>query len=582
MANDKDLELIRERTNIVDLISAHTRLKKTGARYKGLCPFHTDKAPSFTVDAERKLFHCFGCGVGGDVFTFVMQTENVDFAEAVQILAKRANVTLSEFKPGDGQKRKLKDRVLKVNELASKYFSKVLVSTRHGEKFLAYLEGRRIPKDEIASFKIGASMESWDGLLRTLAKKEVTEQEIAAAGLAIQGERGYYDRFRDRLMFPLFNVVGDIAGFAGRAYGDAMPKYLNTPENALFEKGKMLYALDRAKKNVGEFGIIMTEGYMDVISLHKVGIRSAVASMGTALTPMQVDLLRRYTDKVVLCYDSDIAGDKASMRGIELLVNRGLDIRVMSLPKGEDPDSIVREGGPEAFVKHLRIAADYFDFFLGKCIERIGADTPARKRDVIVEMASLIDKTPNDILKDQQVKQLADTIGVTEQHVNSAMGQIREAGRSNRAVDAAELEKIFAGGAKVEMIILKRLLSSPEDAAKILKRLDPADFEGIDTHSFYAYCRKYAKEKGRFVPEEFLQEVHPQEISKTAGSVLFIDDENEKAEDILDTFVPMARTRQRADLQKQLQSAQKSGDAKLAAQLAARITELKKSIHTKE
>jgi DNA primase len=582
MANEHDLELIRERTNIVDLIGAHTRLKKTGARFKGLCPFHTDSAPSFTVDPDKKLWHCFGCGAGGDVFTFVMQADNVDFAEAVQVLAKRCGVTLTATRPGDSDRRRLKDRILKINELSANYFGMVLMKSKSGEKFMEYLEQRRIPKEEIKSFKLGASQDSWDALLKALTKKEFTPAEITTAGLAITNENKCYDRFRNRLMFPLFSVVGDIVGFAGRAFGDAMPKYLNTPENPLFEKGKMLYALDRAKKNVGPYGIIMTEGYMDVISLHKVGIRSAVASMGTALTPMQVDLMRRYSEKVVLSYDSDSAGDKASMRGIEILVDRGMEIRVVALPKGEDPDSITREGGAEAFIKYLDNAYDYFDFFLGKSIERIGADSPARKRDVILEMATLIEKTPNAILKEQQVKKLADRLETSEQHVNAAMSQVKDAGRGHRAVDTAAIEKILSGGAKVEMMLLKRILKSAAEAGRILKALDAADFEDYANRAFFAYCSEYLEAHGKFEPEEFLKSVHPQEITKLAGAALFIDDQNEKSDDIIEKFIEDAHTRHRADLIRQLEQAQKSGDSKLAAQLAARVAELKKSMHGKK
>jgi len=582
MANEKDLELIRERTNIVELISAHTRLKKAGSRYKGLCPFHTDKDPSFTVDAERKLWHCFGCGEGGDMFSFVMKTDNVDFGEAVQILARRTGVALSEFRPDDSGRRKSKDKILKINELAVKYFYKVLKETKSGEKFMSYLEERRIPEEEIRSFRLGASLDSWDGLLRALGKKDYKPADVAQAGLAVINENKCYDRFRDRLMFPLFNVVGDVVGFAGRAFGDAMPKYLNTPENPLFEKGKMLYALDRAKKNVGEHGIILTEGYMDVISLHKAGIRSAVASMGTALTPMQVDLLRRYCDKVVLSYDSDIAGDKASMRGIELLVNREIDIRVVSLPKGEDPDSIVRSGGAEAFRAYLDKAAGYFDFFLGKCIDRIGPDTPAKKREVIMQMGPLIEKTPNDILKEQQRKELADRLGISEQHVKSAMAQMKDSESGRRSVDTAAIDRILSGGAKVELILLKRVLTSQAEAERILKTLDPADFEDRGNSAFFAYCRKYFEKNGVFIPGDFLNAVHPQEVSRMNAGLSAIDDQNEKAEDVIEKFIDDARTRHRADLIKQLEQAQSRGDAKLAAQLAARVAELKKSIHRKK
>lgn len=587
MASEKDLETIRERTSLADLVSAHTRLKKTGGRYKGLCPFHADKAPSFTVDDEKKLWHCFGCGAGGDLFSFVMKTDNVDFGEAVEILAKRSGVALTPVRPEDRGRRNLKDKILKINDLASKYFFKVLISSNSGEKFLKYLEERKVPKEEIRSFKIGASQESWDGLLRALQKRGYAPADVAQAGLAIARESGgYYDRFRDRLIFPLFNVVGDIVGFAGRAFGDAMPKYLNTPETPLFDKGKMLYGLDRAKKHVGEYGIILTEGYMDVITLHKAGVRSAVASMGTALTPAQVDLLRRYTDKVALAYDSDFAGDSASMRGIEMLVDRGMDIRVVSLPKGEDPDSITMEGGAEAFEKYLAKAADYFDFFLAKNIERTGADTPARKRDVILQMAPLIEKTPNDILKKEQTNSLADRLSVSERNVYSAMAQWKESRRGGGSVDTKAIDRMLSGTLAVEKKIIELLLSSPESAARILDALEPKYFEDRMNRGFFKYCLQYREEHGGFNPDEFLNAVHDQvTIGYISGVPLSgaadRDEMKKTVGDILEKFLEDVGKRQIADLRKQAEQAQKTGDMRLASQLAVQLAELKKNMHKK-
>lgn len=587
MASEKDLETIRERTSLVDLVSAHTRLKKTGGRYKGLCPFHADKAPSFTVDDEKKLWHCFGCGAGGDLFSFVMKTDNVDFGEAVEILAKRSGVALTPVRPEDRGRRNLKDKILKINDLASKYFFKVLISSNSGEKFLKYLEERKVPKEEIRSFKIGASQESWDGLLRALQKRGYAPADVAQAGLAIARESGgHYDRFRDRLIFPLFNVVGDIVGFAGRAFGDAMPKYLNTPETPLFDKGKMLYGLDRAKKHVGEYGIILTEGYMDVITLHKAGVRSAVASMGTALTPAQVDLLRRYTDKVALAYDSDFAGDSASMRGIEMLVDRGIDIRVVSLPKGEDPDSITMEGGAEAFEKYLAKAADYFDFFLAKNIERTGADTPARKRDVILQMAPLIEKTPNKILRDKQIAVMAERLSVAERQVQSAMAQVKETTRKRGGADKDSIDRTLSGSLSVEKKIIKILFSSPVAAARVLDKLQPEYFEDRNNRGFFKYCLRYREKFGKFNPDEFLNGMHEQEVIKYISGIPLsggraTEEAAESVDSVLETFTAAVRKRQIADLRKQAEQAQKTGDTKLASQLAVRLTEILLEMHRK-
>ncbi len=588
MATEKELETIRERTSIVDLVSAHTRLKRAGRRFKGLCPFHADKDPSFTVDEERKLWHCFGCGEGGDVFTFVMKAENTDFGEAVEILAKRTGVTLSSARPEDAGRRRAKDRILKINELAVRYFYKVLVSSKSGEKFLKYLEERRVPPEQIKAFRIGASLDSWDNLTKALVKKEFTTSEIVQAGLAISKDGRCYDRFRNRLMFPLFNVVGDPVGFAGRAFGDAMPKYLNTPETPLFDKGKMLYALDKAKKHAADSGIILCEGYMDVMALHRAGFDTAAASMGTALTQTQVDLVRRYTDRVVLSYDADIAGDSASMRGIEMLVTRGFDIKVVSLPKGDDPDSIITKGGPEAFGKHLENAFDYFDFFLEKTIERVGAGTPGEKREVIMQLSPLIDKSPNNLLREQQVRILSNRIGEADKHVLAAMQQIRESRRDGAAKDTASaaIDTILSGGAKVERKLLQLMLSSKKDAETILGAVEPSLFESTHHKAFLAYCRQYRERHGGFDPNTFLNEIHPQEIISILSGIPLAsygkETPGEQTEDVLDKFLRDASDRQIADLRRQVERARKEGDKKLENQLASRLFEIKKRMHQKK
>ncbi len=586
MATEQEKELVRERTNIVDLVSSYTRLKKAGSfKHKGICPFHQEKDASFTVDEERKLWHCFGCQKGGDVFSFVMEVENLDFGEAVEFLAKRAGVALTDARSPDSPRKKIKDRLLKVNELAARYFAKVLRASRSGEKFMEYLGNRGVTEEQIKSFKLGASLDSWDGIIRTLGKKDVTPGELAQAGLVIVNESGrHYDRFRDRLMFPLTNAVGDVVGFAGRAWGDAMPKYLNTPETPLFDKGKMVYALDKAKKKVGPHGIILTEGYMDVIALHRAGFESAVASMGTALTPAQVDLVRRYSMKVVLSYDSDIAGDSASMRGIEMLIDRGMDIRVVTLPDGEDPDSIVTKGGPEAFAARLDAAEDYFDFFLSKSIQRIGAETPAQKREALLQMAPLVEKTPNDILRDEQKKKLGERLGVSEQNVHTALLQMRESRRGGRPTDEmdGEVERMMAPGVKVEKRLLEIMLSSEGAAKMVLDRLEPVDFSDRNLGAFFMYCRKYREKTGGFSPNDFLNSVHPQEAVRIISGIRLAggasaEEAEKEATSVLDNFVKAAQKRRLGDLRRQIQKAQKDGDEALATQLASKLLELKRN-----
>ncbi len=569
MATEHEKELIRQRIDFAELVSAYTRLKKTGNRFMGVCPFHNDRGPSFSVDNEAKLFHCFGCKASGDLFTFVMKIENVEFGEAVELLAKRAGVTITRgFDSDGGEKSRQRDRVRKINEVAARYFYKVLTGTREGEAFQTYLEKRRVPPELARSFKLGASLESWDGLIRSLTKKGYELADMLAAGLVIRAENGrYYDRFRNRLIFPLTNVVGEIIGYAGRTLGADVAKYMNTPETVLFDKGRMLYALDKAKKHAESGGLILTEGYMDVIALHGAGVSNAVASMGTALTENQVDLLRRYTKKLHICYDSDFAGDNASMRGIELLVEKEFDVKVLTLPEGDDPDSVVARDGREGFVKFLEASEDYFDYFLRKTIARIGSDTSTQKWEVIKAMIGMIEKTPVEPLKTEQMRLLAERLGVEEKHVYSAQAQVhRNKMPVRRAREEPEaLVNVFRGSNLVENEVLEILLTSNELALAVLTKADPEGFREPANRRFFEYCRNYCAENGGlFDIDRFYGGMHPQNIATMLGALKRDPAEDQlrraNAENVLRRFRSLTLDYQIARLKRDQELAEKEGD----------------------
>lgn len=596
MATEQEKELVRERVSLVDLVSTYTSLKKNGNRYSGLCPFpsHNDKDPSFTVDDERKLFHCFGCGQGGDMFTFVMLMENVDFGTALEMLAKRANVTLTKKGgPQSSQRKKQKERVARINELATRYFFKVLTGTEHGAKFLDYLYERGVTKEQIREYKLGAAMDSWDGLIKALRRKGFSAAELATAGLAIhKSERNsHYDRFRNRLMFPLFNIFGEVIGFAGRAWGDDMPKYLNTPETPLFIKSKLLYGLHIARKNIEDNVIYLTEGYMDVIALHGAGIKNSVASMGTALTEDQVNMLSKYCGSVVLAYDSDFAGDRASMRGIEMLVEKGMGVSVVSLPEGEDPDSIVKAGGRAAFDEYVAKSADYFDFFIEKSIESGGADTPDQKWNVIKMMAPLLEKTPNASLRDHQRKRISERLDVREEHVETALEQAKKksfAPRNTNSEDSGEnaVKKAMTGAQNLEKNILEDMLTTSENADRILRELEPSDFSAGPARAFFQYCLDYAARNEGFDPDEFLNATHPQEIVMTLSRLSLVSkEEQELVGTMIDTKLARFRQEQAKreirTLRTELQQAEQAGDAQKARGLMSRIGELMKVRHAR-
>ncbi|MCR4817815.1 MAG: DNA primase [Fretibacterium sp.] len=337
MANS-DIQLIKERLDIVDVIGDRVRLRRAGRSYVGLCPFHNEKTPSFHVSQEKQNYHCFGCGRGGDIFTFVMETEGLDFPQALELLAARAGVTLTK-KAG---KKKLEGNLYEVTDLAAQFFSAQLRAPE-GAAGRAYMERRALTPQDAARFGLGWSSSSWDSLLRHLREAGVNDRQALAAGLAVEGQRGgLYDRFRGRLMFPIRDIAGRVIAFGGRLVDGEGAKYINSPEGEIYSKRRTLYLLHEARNAIRERGrSILVEGYMDALRLHLCGFTETVASLGTSLTEDQARLLKRFSDRCYICYDSDAAGQEATIRGMYILQSLGLDVQVISLPSGKDPDELL-------------------------------------------------------------------------------------------------------------------------------------------------------------------------------------------------------------------------------------------------
>jgi DNA primase len=588
MSPAEDKEIIRDRIDIVELINAHTRLKRSGARYKGLCPFHREKTPSFTVDPESKMWHCFGCGAGGDIYTFVEMIENVDFPEAVQILARKAGVELTPFNEQDQGRSRDRQMIKRINDLAVRYFGQVLQSPKMGASFRTYLGERAMPEDLVRDYRLGASPPSWDGIIKTFEKKKINAFDLEKAGLVVSSQGGRrYARFRNRLMFPLTNVVGEVVGFAGRAMGDDMPKYLNTPETLLFDKSRMLYNMDRAKKNIVDGAMILVEGYMDVLGLARAGILNAVASMGTALTSQQVDMMRRYCSKVFLAYDSDIAGDAAAMRGINILIERGFDIRVVTMPQGKDPDDLVREGGADAFRERMAQAANYFDHFLAHSMRGRSRDDAAAMHEIILDMAALIRKSQNELLQDQQIKRLSQALGVDEARVRSVMSRAGKQKPGAKPEDPEMTVRTLSGGVIVEKKVIQYLFSDEAYAAKILERLEASDFNDKKMRALFRYCMQYKERHGGFRPDDFLNETHPREVvSIISGVSLTKPDDAENKDAYLDALLDKLRTdvkkRRMTELKTLIFKAESEGDKQGVARYAKELTSIKQELTHKK
>lgn len=397
---------IRESNDIVDVISQYITLKRTGSNFIGLCPFHNEKTPSFTVSPTKQMYHCFGCGEGGDAISFIMKYSNLDFVESLKLLAERVNIVLEEKEEnGDSKKEREKNTIYDINKEAARYFYNNLINER---KALDYLHDRRINKKTIKTYGLGYSKNSWDGILSFLLKKGYLEEQIEKAGLIIKHSDGnrYYDRFRGRIMFPIIDVRGRIIGFGGRTINDVQPKYLNSPDTPVFSKGNNLYGLNIAKK-YSRNKIILVEGYMDIISLYQYGINYCVASLGTALTPNQSKLLKRYSNDIYICYDSDNAGLNAADRALDVMKEEKINARIILLPNGKDPDDFIKENGSKSFENLLNRSYNYLDFKILFYKKRYDLSTVEGKISFTKEISNMLKQIESPIELDAYIKRVS-------------------------------------------------------------------------------------------------------------------------------------------------------------------------------
>ena len=398
------------RSDIVDVVSDYVTLTPKGGSYWGLCPFHGEKTASFHVLPDRQLYHCFGCGKGGGVISFVMELENLPYVDALRLLAKRAGM---EFPEGDldESSRRRRGRLLALNKEAARYFHSQLHAPQ-GQPGLDYLRGRGLSKGIMTRFGLGYAPEGWDGLIKAMAQKGFDKRDLLDAGLAVSNQKGgIYDRFRNRVMFPIIDLRGDVIGFGGRVLGDGTPKYLNSPDTPVFNKSRNLFALNLAKTTkLGR--IVLTEGYMDTISLYQAGFDCAVASLGTALTADHAKLLSRFTKEVVICYDADTAGIQAANRAIPLLEKTGLKVRVLRVTGAKDPDEFIRTFGRDAFARLLDQSENYVDYNLRQLQSKYDLEDPVQKTEFARAAAEMLSTLDSPVEREVYAGQLSALTGV--------------------------------------------------------------------------------------------------------------------------------------------------------------------------
>jgi DNA primase len=422
------IDEIKSRLDIVDVIGSYIRLQKAGANYKTLCPFHSEKNPSFFVSPARQIWHCFGCLRGGDVFKFVMEIEGVEFGDALRILAQRAGV---ELKPKTPEYEKLKTqrkRLYEICELSTKFFEKQLESSK-GKRVIEYLKSRGISEESIKKWRIGWAPESWRGLSDFLVKKGYKNEEIESAGLSIKNESGnYYDRFRGRIIFPVFDLNSQVIGFGGRIFEkeeEGLAKYINTPNTLLYDKSKVLYGLDKGKLEIRKKDFcILVEGYIDVILAHQIGISNTVSVSGTNLTLDQLRVLKRYSNNLILGFDMDIAGDSATKRTIAISQIEGFNLKVLPLPKDQDPADVISRD-PDEFKNLVEKSISILDFYFQSAFSSFDKNTPEGKREIAKMLLPPIKRIQNKIEQAFWIRELARGLEVSESYVEEELTKVK-------------------------------------------------------------------------------------------------------------------------------------------------------------
>ena len=535
-----DLEEIRQRADIVEIVSPHVRLRKAGRRLTGLCPFHQERTPSFTLDPESGLWHCFGCKAGGDLFRFVEMIEKVSFAEAVELLARRLG--LPPRQPADGARQRQRERLLALHEEACKFFESQLRADS-GKQARGYLRRRGVKRESVEDFGLGYAPESWDALLAHMGRRGFAGEELARAGLAVAREGGgFYDRFRERIIFPIRDAGGQVIAFGGRALSeDQQPKYLNSPETPLFQKGRTLWAFDRARRAMADAErAIVVEGYLDVVACHEAGLRETVATMGTALTSGHVELLRRRVEKLVLAFDSDSAGLAAALRARELFESAfGGGVRVASMPEGADPDAVIRESasGGQAFQDLVAAAVPMVEWELGRILRRAEGREERERLEVLGEAISALARVPAGVEREYYIRWLAEQWGVDSPDRRMAMEaavrdelarrMTRGRGGARRTQDSSRAgSSVIEPGvgkpaaSRVQGMLLAAFLQYGELASRYAPAVEAEDFGGEEERKIFEAIRGLVESRQPVVPQAVLQQLGSEAREALAGLAL--------------------------------------------------------------
>lgn len=531
------IEEVRLRNDIVEVVSSYVRLEKKGRSYWGLCPFHSEKTPSFSVEPTKQFFYCFGCNRGGSVIQFIMYIENLEFVDALKLLAERAGITLPEADdPRERERARRRKEILELNRLAARFYFKTLASER-GREAQNYLKKRGLSAETIKKFGLGYSPTGWDELTRVLLENKFPEGLLIESGLSVRAKSGeLVDRFRGRIMFPIFDVRGNVIAFGGRVIDNSLPKYMNSPDTPVYSKSRELYGLNYARMSSSK-KLLIVEGYMDVISLHQAGIDFAVASLGTALTKMQAWILKKYSEEVIIAYDSDSAGQAATLRGLEILEEAGCNVRVLIMPEGKDPDEYVRNNGPEKFKNLVDRAISLLDYKIRVKSTMHKLDTVEDKLKLLNGIAETLAEHDNPIERELYAKKYAQEYGISYASLmeetnrrlkrNSGAGSLYHAARdaAGRPPASRKGEGFDPRYSELEHMLIVLLCHENRFFGLVSENYGLDSFRDNNARETARKLYRKLEENGSCVLAELLSELDPQSasylarLSRTKGDI---------------------------------------------------------------
>lgn len=516
---DELINQVREANDIVEVISEYLPLKKKGKSYTALCPFHPEKTPSFSVSQERQIYHCFGCGKGGNVYTFLMEHEKLSFFEALKLLAKRANISLPK-KTSDQKATETLDQLFYANQVANEYFRD---SLKHSKKAKDYLQSRGFTSETVEVFSLGYAPAEWEGLIRFSKEKGLKPEILLSAGLVVEKEKkaGWYDRFRDRVTFPIFNLSQKIVGFGGRIIQEKdEPKYLNSPESPIYHKGKILYGLNLSKDLIRDKkAAVLVEGYIDLISLYQSGIKNVVAPLGTSFTQDQARLLSRYAERVYLLFDSDRAGESAVFRSADLLFDSEMEMMIVVLPSGEDPDSFVRKHNLKGIAQKLREAKSFIDYKKDSLPAEFNSLPMKEQEGIIKELAETASRIKNQLWKDLFINKAVQAFKVNEKIILDA---IKGIGRKEERSKVLPEEKL-KGPHKLERELLKILIDENRLIPLTRDRLSKEDFYFPENAELFEMILNLFEAAGKVSPSALIDKTQAQKLKELISEISTLD-----------------------------------------------------------